>query len=90
MDWWNVLIYGIIPVLTVLVILFSKRKLLWISPLISTTLSFIISIIAMPSAFSNKEYQGFLLWAMILCFIITDIFTVIGYLVIYVLTNKNK
>ena len=42
------------------------------------------------SGFSNKEYQGFLLWAMILCFIITAIFTVIGHLVIYVLTNKNK
>lgn len=35
MDWWNILIFGVIPVLTVVIMFIVKRKLLWIAPLIS-------------------------------------------------------
>ena len=80
MDWWNLSVYGVIPVLTVVTIFFVKRKLLWLVPLISTGVSFLISVMAMPSILSVSEYRGFLLWAMILHFAIAIILTIIAYI----------
>ena len=80
MNWWNVSVYGVIPVLTVVTIFFVKRKLLWLAPLISTGVSFLISVMAMPSILSVSEYRGFLLWAMILHFAIAIILTIIAYI----------
>ena len=80
MDWWNLSVYGVIPVLTVVTIFFVKRKLLWLAPLISTGVSFLISVMAMPSILSVSEYRGFLLWAMILHFAIAIILTIIAYI----------
>ena len=80
MDWWNVSVYGVIPVLTVVTIFFVKRKVLWLAPMISTGVSFLISLMAMPSILSVSEYRGFLLWAMILHFAIAIILTIIAYI----------
>ena len=90
MDWWNVSVYGVIPVLTVVTIFFVKRKLLWLAPLISTGVSFLISVMAMPSILSVSEYRGFLLWAMILHFAIAIILTIIAYITVYILKRKRE
>lgn len=45
MDWWNVVFFGVIPILTVAIIFFVKRKFLWMAPLISTILGVAISVI---------------------------------------------
>ncbi len=66
MDWWNVSVFGIIPVLSVLLVFFVKRKLLWVAPLISTVLSVVISVIAMPSFLSNREARAMFLSLFIL------------------------
>lgn len=47
MDWWNILVLGVISVLTVVIIFVAKRKLLWIAPFISTALAFITYMIAL-------------------------------------------
>ena len=90
MDWWNVSVYGVIPVLTVVTIFFVKRKLLWLAPLISTGVSFLISLMVMPSILSVSEYRGFLLWAMILHFAIAIILTIIAYITVYILKRKQE
>lgn len=98
MDWWNIIIYGVIPVLTVLAIFFVKRKWLWIAPLISTVLAFstymiALDIIIKPSQFikffSISEYRGFLLLAMLLQLGIVITLTVLAYLLAYIL-KKHK
>lgn len=90
MDWWNVSVYGVIPVLTVVTIFFVRRKLLWLAPSISTGVSFLISVMAMPSILSVSEYRGFLLWAMILHFAIAIILTIIAYITVYILKRKRE
>jgi len=90
MDWWNVSVYGVIPVLTVVILFFVKRKLLWIAPLISTAVSFVISVMAMPSILSVSEYRGFLFWAMLLHLGITITLTAIAYFIIYAIKRKKK
>lgn len=60
------------------------------APLISMVLSFVISVMAMPSILSVSEYRGFLLWAMLLHLEIAIILTVIAYFVAYILKRKQK
>ena len=38
MNWWNVTVFGLIPILSVAIIFYFKRKFLWAAPLISTAL----------------------------------------------------
>ena len=97
MDWqkWNMLIFGIIPVLTVIVIFIGKRKLLWIAPLISTALSFIaymtaLAPITITEIFSNNEWRGFFLLAVFMQFVITAVLTLIAYFAAYILKRKQK
>ena len=90
MDWWNVSVYGVIPVFTVVTIFFVKRKLLWLAPLISTGVSFLISVMVMPSILRVSEYRGFLLWAMILHSAIAILLTVIAYITAYILKRKQE
>ena len=93
--WWNILIFGIIPVLTVAVIFIVKKKMLWIAPLISTVLAFISYIIAIVpitivELFSNGEWSEFFLLAMLMQLVITVVLTVIAYFVAYILKRKQK
>ena len=63
-DVLNVLIFVVIPVISVSVLFFMKRKLLWIAPLLSIMLAFVVYAVTLePSiikAFSNNEWRGFL------------------------------
>ena len=98
MDWWNVLIFGVIPVLTVIIIFNFKKKLLWIAPLISTALAFITYMIAlelisfseMLKFFSYSESRGFFILAMLMHFGIAVVLTAIAYLAAYILKRKKK
>ncbi len=98
MDWWNILIFGVIPVLAVVIIFIAKRKMLWAAPLISTALAFITYIIAlelinpyeMLEFFSNNEWRGFFILAMLIHLVIVVVMTVIAYLVVYILKRKHK
>ena len=95
MDWWNVLIFGVIPVLTVLITFIVKRKLLWIAPLISAVLAFIAYMIALApitivKLFSNNEWRAFYILAMLMQFGITVVLTVIAYFVAHILKGKKK
>ena len=93
MTWWNILIFGVIPVLTVVSIFMTKIKLLWTAPLISTVLAFFcylinLAPITMVEVFSNNEWRAFYILVMLMQFGITVIITVLAYLVAYILKRK--
>jgi len=95
-DLLNVLIYGVIPLLTVVVIFFIKRKLLWAAPLISTALFvftyltvFSVSGIEVSDLFRNSEWQGFFLLAMLIQLVIVITITVVAGLIAYILKRKK-
>ena len=96
MDWLNILIFGVIPVLTVAIMFLVKRKMLWAAPIISTILAFVTYMIALLAPitlekfFSNSEWRGFLILALIIHFGIAVVLTVIAYLVAYILKRKKK
>lgn len=99
MDWQNTLIFLIIPVFTVSIVFFIKKKLLWLSPLISTILAFVAYMMnfrlgGMQSPiikiFSNNEWRSFLLLALLIHFVITVIVTMIAYLVAHILKRKQS
>ena len=95
-DLLNVLIYGVIPLLTVIVIFFVKRKLLWAAPLISTAL-FVFTYLTVFSAsgievsdlFGNSEWRGFFLLAMLIQLVIVITITVVAGLIAYILKRKK-
>ena len=93
-DVLNVFIFVVIPVISVSVFFFMKRKLLWIAPLLSSILAFAVYAITLePSIikiFSNNEWRGFLLLAMLMQFGIAAVLTAAGYLTAYLLKRKNK
>ena len=93
-DVINVLIFVVIPVLSMSVFFFMKRKLLWIAPLLSIMLAFVVYAVTLePSiikAFSNNEWRGFLLLALLIQFGIAVLLTAVGYLLAHILKRKNK
>ena len=93
-DVLNILIFVVIPVISVSVLFFMKRKLLWIAPLLSIMLAFVVYAVTLePSiikAFSNNEWRGFLLLALLIQFGIAVLLTAVGYLIAYILKRKNK
>ena len=95
MDWSNILIFGIIPVLAVIVIFIGKRKLLWIAPLVSIALAFITYMIALApitiiEIFSNNEWRAFFILAMLMHLGIAVELTIIAYIVAYILKQKKE
>ena len=93
-DMLNILIFGIIPVLSVAVFFIKKRKLLWAAPLLSTILAFAVYAITLePSiikVFSNNEWRGFLFLALLMQFGIAAVLTAVGYLVEHIRKRKAK
>lgn len=93
MDWLNILIFGVIPVLTVVIMFLIKKKMLWVSPIISTVLAFVIYTITieptMIEILSNNEWRGFFLLAMLMHFGIAVGLTAIAYFVAYILKRKK-
>ena len=91
-NWWNVSVFCIIPIFSVITVFFLKRKLIWIAPLISTALSTIVSIIAMPSILRNREHRAMFFGISIpIQLVIVIILTVVAYLFAYILKRmKNR
>ena len=99
MDWQNIMIFGILPIITVLSVFFIKKKLLWVSPIISTALHFtaymlILGLQGMQSPiikiFRNSEWRAFLLLFLFIQFAITVVLTMIIYLIAHILKHKRK
>lgn len=94
MDWLNILIFGVIPVLTVVIMFLVKRKMLWVAPIISTVLAFVAYTITieptMIEMFNNNEWRGFFLLAMLMHFGIAVVLTAIVYFSAYILKRKKK
>ena len=99
MDWQNILIFGIIPILTVIILFFTKRKLLWLSPFVSTILAFIAYMVILAQSMEspiikiigNNEWRAFFFLALLIHFVITVVVTVIAYLISYILKrNESK
>ena len=100
LDYWvNAMVYLVIPLLTVAIFFFVKRKLLWAAPLISTALSFItymmvLGLSGMKSPilkiFGNSEWRAFFLLAMLIQLVIVVVLTVIAYFIAYILKRKKK
>ena len=96
-DLLNVLIYVAIPLLTVVIIFFVKRKLLWVAPFLSTAFAFITYIMAFKVSgieildlFGNSEWRGFFLLAMLIHFVIVITLSAIAYFVAYILKRTQK
>ena len=91
MDRWSIIFWGVIPVLTVATIFFIKKKLLWISPLVSTALAVAYSAIEMPTIISYGEHRSmFFILVMPGHIVVGVILTVIAYLVAHSLNQKQK
>lgn len=94
-DWWNILIFGVIPVFTVVIVFIVKRNLLWTAPLISAALACITYMAALApitaaELFSNVEWRGFFLLAILMHLAITVVLTVIAYFAVYILRRKRE
>lgn len=91
MDWWNVSVFGIIPVLSVIAMFCFKRKFLWAAPLISTALSIVISAAAMPSIFKDHEHRAmFFGIAVPMHIAVVTALTIIAYIIASALTRRQK
>ncbi len=91
MNWWNISVFCVIPVLSVVVVFCFKRKYLWTAPLISTALSIIISIVTMPSILSDNEHRTMFFRISIPIHLVVVIgLTVVAYIVAHVLKVKRK
>ena len=95
MGWqmWNILIFGIIPALTVTVIFMGKRKLLWTAPFVSTAVSFAAYMMALApitiaEIFSNNEWRAFFILAMLMHLGIVVVLTIIAYIAAYIRKRK--
>ena len=96
-DLLNTLIYVVIPLLTVVIIFFAKRKLLWVAPLISTAVAFITYILAFTASgieisylLGYSESRVFFLLAILIHLVIAVTLTAIAYLVAYILKRIQK
>lgn len=94
MDFWSILIFGIIPVFAVTVISIGRRKLLWTAPFVSTALAFITYIIILTPVtiagiLSDHEWRPAFLLAMLLHLGIAAALTIIAYIAAYILNQKK-
>lgn len=91
MNWWNISVFCIIPIVSVVFFFFWKRKYLWIAPLISTAISVVISLLAMPSILSDAEHRNmFFGISIMLHILIVVVLTVIAYAAAYFWDRKGK
>lgn len=90
-DWWNISIFFVIPILSVLFFYLVKKKMLWLAPIISTVISIAVSAIAMPTIISYSEHRAMFFMIVIPAhIIITVIMTVIAYVIAYIFKQKRR
>lgn len=89
MNWWNISVFYIIPIVSVVFFFFWKRKYLWMAPLISVVISVVISLLAMPSILSDAEHRNmFFGISIMLHILIVVVLTVIAYAAARFLAKK--
>lgn len=80
MNWWNISVFCIIPIISVIFFFFWKRKYLWMAPLFSTVISVVVSLFAMPSILSDAEHRNmFFGISIMLQILIAVVWTAIAY-----------
>ncbi|HAS92929.1 MAG: hypothetical protein BGO41_07185 [Clostridiales bacterium 38-18] len=89
MDLWQVLVFFTFPVASVLLMFFLKRKALWISPIISTGLSIIYSILVMPDLLTVPESSIFWRISIPMQLIVVIFFTAIAYIFSWLLKRRR-
>ncbi|MDU4658575.1 hypothetical protein [Clostridium sp. C2-6-12] len=91
MDWWNVSVFIVIPILAVVFLFCFKRKHLWSAPVISTILTVVISLIAMPAILEDGEaYNMFFKLVLPIHFAIALVLTSVAYGISFILKNKHR
>ena len=91
MNWWNISVFCIIPIVSVVFFFFWKRKYLWMAPLVSVVISVVISLFAMPSILSDAGYRNmFFGISVMLHILIAVVLTVIAYAAARFLDKKWK
>ena len=89
MDLWQVLVFFTFPVASVLLMFFLKRKVLWISPIISTGLSIIYSLLVMPDLLTVPESSIFWRISIPMQLIVVIFFTAIAYIFSWLLKRRR-
>ena len=91
MNWWNISVFYIIPIASVVFFFFWKRKYLWMAPLISTAISVVISLLAMPSILSDAEHRNMFFDISVMLHILIAVgLTALAYAAAYVWDRKGK
>lgn len=91
MNWWNISVFCIIPIVSVVFFFLWKRKYLWMAPLVSVVISVVISLFAMPSILSDAEHRNmFFGISVMLHILIVVVLTVIAYVAAYFWDRKGK
>lgn len=89
MNWWNISVFCIIPIISVIFFFLWKRKYLWMAPLISTLISIAISLLAMPSFLSDAEHRNMFFGISVMFqILIAVVLTVIAYVVAHFWDKK--
>ena len=91
MNWWNISVFYIIPIVSVVFFFFWKRKYLWMAPLISTAISVVISLLAMPSILSDAEHRNMFFGISVMLHILIAVgLTALAYAAAYFWVRKGK
>lgn len=91
MNWWNISVFCIIPIVSVVFFFFWKRKYLWMAPLISTVISVAISLLAMPSILSDAEHRNMFFGISVMLHILIAVgLTALAYAAAYFWDRKGK
>lgn len=88
---WELLVFTGFPLISVVIMFFIKKKLLWISPFISTALCVGYSVVIMdPSILSKDGHRAIFLGITVpMQFAICSAFTVCAYIVCYLLKKRK-
>lgn len=91
MNWWNISVFCIIPIASVVFFFLWKRKYLWMAPLISVVISVAISLFAMPSILSDAEHRNMFFGISVILHILIAVgLTALAYVVAYFLDKKRN
>lgn len=92
LDLISIILFLVLPVLSVGSVFLMKRTLLWIAPVISTIFMLIISVAASGlSLLTVGEYRGMFLGICVpIHFAVSAVLTAIAYVVSYILRQRQN
>lgn len=95
MNWWNVSVFGLIPIFSLVLLFCFNRKFLWSAPIVSIILAIVVSGIWSLTTLNSLELligdHSNLFWFMIIPtnFLISSVITVITYGISTLSKNKQ-